>query len=126
MATPEGHERGKQQGRHFLIPAGLLIGLGVGLITGHAGPGILLGLGSGMLASTFVGFPATSPDIAVPCCDRRGRWPMAVIGIFLILFGIGIVWAPLSIWMYVWPYGIGAFFILLGLSFLMRMWRKTE
>lgn len=38
----------------YFIPAGLLIGLGVGMALGHPGPGLFIGLGLGLLVSTFL------------------------------------------------------------------------
>ena len=125
MATPEENEQRKRHGRHFLIPAGVLIGLGVGLITGYAGPGVLIGLGFGLLASAFIA-PSGIPDDHHPgCCGGGSRWGRGIIGVFLLLLGIGIILAPVNIWMYVWPYGIGIFLILIGLSFIPKMLRKT-
>jgi hypothetical protein len=45
---------GDEHGKHFLIPAGSLIGLGAGLIAGYPGPGILIGIGLGFLAQGFL------------------------------------------------------------------------
>jgi hypothetical protein len=125
MATPEGNEHQRRHGRHFLIPAGVLIGLGVGLITGYAGPGVLIGLGLGLLASVFIAPTGIIEDHHPGCCGGGSRWGPAIIGLFLILFGIGVIWAPANIWTYVWPYGIGIFLILIGLSFIAKMWQKS-
>jgi hypothetical protein len=125
MATPEVNEHQRRHGRHFLIPAGVLIGLGVGLITGYAGPGVLIGLGLGLLASAFIAPTGIPEDRHPGCCGGGSRWGPAIIGLFLILFGIGIIWAPANIWTYVWPYGIGIFLILIGLSFIAKMWQKS-
>jgi len=108
-----------------MIPAGVLIGLGVGLITGYAGPGVLIGLGLGLLASAFITPSGTPQDIHPGCCGGGGRWGSGIIGAFMILIGIGIIWAPVNVWTYVWPYGIGILLILIGLSFIAKMWRKS-
>jgi hypothetical protein len=125
MAIPEENEHRKRHGRHFLIPAGVLIGLGVGLITGYAGPGVLIGLGLGLVASAFIE-PSGLPEDSHPgCCGGRSRWGPAIVGLFLMLLGIGIIWAPANVWVYIWPYGVGIFLILVGLSFIAKMWRKS-
>jgi hypothetical protein len=108
-----------------MIPAGVLIGLGVGLITGYAGPGVLIGLGLGLLASAFIAPSKTLPDEQRPGGGDSSRWIPGIIGLFLILIGIGIIWAPVNVWTYIWPYGIGIILILIGLSFIARMWRKS-
>ncbi|MGN9866687.1 hypothetical protein [Bacillus swezeyi] len=38
----------------YFIPAGLLIGLGIGMLFNQPGPGLLIGLGTGMLLSAVV------------------------------------------------------------------------
>jgi hypothetical protein len=125
METPEENELRRHHGRHFLIPAGILIGLGVGLITGYAGPGVLIGLGLGLLASAFIAPSGISEDRHTGCCGGGGRWVPGIIGAFMVLIGIGVLWAPENIWLYVWPYGVGIFLILIGLSFVAKMWRKS-
>jgi len=44
------------------------------------------------------------------------RWIMVLIGIFIILIGIGLIYAPLAIW----PYVIAGFLVLLGIWFIVR------
>jgi hypothetical protein len=125
MATPENDDPRRRHGNHYLIPAGVLIGLGVGLITGYAGPGVLIGLGLGLLASAFIA-PSGMPDDRHPgCCGGDTRWGPAIIGLFLIFLGLGIIWAPANVWSYIWPYGVGIFLVLIGLSFIAKMWRKS-
>jgi hypothetical protein len=125
MTTPEEDGHPRRHGGHFMIPAGVLIGLGIGLITGYAGPGVLIGLGLGLLASVFIAPSRTSPDEPRPCCGDGSRWMPGIIGVFMILIGIGIIWAPANVWTYIWPYGVGIFLILIGLSFIAKMWRKS-
>jgi hypothetical protein len=122
MSTVEEQERRRRHGRHFLIPAGILIGLGVGLITGYPGPGILIGLGLGFLAQGFLRpVESLAPDQATPCCGHGDRWISVMIGLFLIIIGIGIIWIPAHIW----PYVIGIFLILLGIMFAAKSWQKS-
>ena len=54
MTANEEQGPRRRHGRHALIPAGLLIGLGAGLITGYPWSGALIGLGLGFLAQGFL------------------------------------------------------------------------
>jgi hypothetical protein len=118
MTTEDEKEyRPRRRGRFFLIPAGVLIGLGVGLLAGYPGSGVLIGLGLGFLGSGLMN-PArrATGDTAAPVQARRPRWISVFLGIILIVMGIGIVWAPLDRW----PYIIATLLILLGIWFLAR------
>ncbi|MGB7788067.1 hypothetical protein [Methanoregula sp.] len=109
--------RNRKHGRYFLIPAGVLIGLGVGLLAGYPGPGVLIGLGLGFLGSAFMKLSGyETGDTALPVQARRPRWTFALIGIFLIVIGIGISWAPVNRW----PLLIAIFLILFGIWFIVR------
>jgi hypothetical protein len=126
MATEEQTERRRRHGRGrtgFFIPAGLFIGLGIGLIFGNPGAGVLIGLGAGFLASALGGYyreavmegPAEEESPwQVTASASRGI--MVLIGIFVILIGIGLIYAPLA----VWPYIIAGFLVLLGIWFIVR------
>lgn len=106
-----------RRGRHAFIPAGVLIGLGVGLLTGYAGSGVLIGLGLGFLATALV--PPESPAGSGTSClmSLAGKnMILILVGIFLIIIGVGIVIAPPQIW----TYAIPAFLILLGVWFVFR------
>ncbi|HUH79095.1 MAG TPA: hypothetical protein VLY83_04285 [Methanoregula sp.] len=127
MAGTEEEEHRRRHGRYFFIPAGVLIGLGVGIIVGYAAAGILIGLGLGFLASGIIrpaaaGVPEDSP---AACCRHGSRWTSVLIGAFLVIVGAALVWAPVNFWNYIWPYGIGVLLILIGLSFIAKMaWRS--
>ena len=124
MANPEEKEYRHRHGRQFFIPAGVLIGLGVGLIAGYAAAGILIGLGLGFLASGIFRLPSEPAGSPAPCCRGGGRWMSVVIGLFFVLIGAALVWAPANFWIYIWPYGVGVLLILTGLSFIAKMaWR---
>jgi hypothetical protein len=80
MPSIKGQEQRRPRGKHFFIPAGVLIGLGAGLIAGYPGPGVIIGLGLGLLAQAFfkpVEGPAT--DSAAPCCGLNNRWISVVM-----------------------------------------------
>jgi hypothetical protein len=112
----------RRHGRHAFIPAGILIGLGVGILLNYPGPGVLIGLGLGFLASSFVHQEDAGPGEAAPaCCGLKGRnWITLLVGIFMILVGVGLVWTPLPLW----PYLVAAFFILLGIGFIVQGFGK--
>jgi len=111
------------ENRHkgFIIPAGILIGLGMGLLVDHAGAGFLVGLGFGLLGSELL------PLVMKP---RQGEYLVPgntnmtplLIGSFLILAGISIVWAPAVIW----TYAIPGLLILAGIGFLVRGFAKAS
>jgi hypothetical protein len=110
---PETHHHG----RAAFIPAGVLIGLGVGLLTGYAGSGVLIGLGLGFLATALM--PPEWPDSTGASCplELAGKnMILLLVGIFLIIVGVGIVLAPPAFW----TYAIPVFLILLGLWFVFR------
>jgi hypothetical protein len=124
MSTIDDQEHRRRHGRHFLIPAGALIGLGAGLIAGYPVPGILIGIGFGFLAQGFLKpVEGTVPESAAPCCWGHGTpWISLIFGLFMILIGIGIIWAPVNFW----PYGIGIILILLGIMIAAKNWRKAS
>jgi hypothetical protein len=103
----------------FIVPAGILIGLGAGLLVDHAGAGFLVGLGLGLLGSELVPLAGRS---------REGEYPLAaganvtliLIGAVLVLAGISIVWAPAAIWIYAIP----GLMILAGIGVLVRGFAK--
>jgi hypothetical protein len=105
----------------FIVPAGILIGLGAGLLVDHGGAGFLVGLGAGLLGSELLPFVRKS---------REGEYPLPgganvtllLIGAVLVLAGISIVWAPTAIW----TYAIPGLLILAGIVFLVRGVAKTS
>ena len=97
----------------FIIPAGILIGLGAGLLIDHVGSGFLIGLGLGFVGSELL--PRVRKTHAGACPHQGGvNATMLLIGAFLTCIGISIIWAPAVIW----PYAVAGFFILIGISFL--------
>jgi hypothetical protein len=105
----------------FVVPAGILIGLGAGLLADHAGAGFLVGLGLGLLGSELLPFARKS---------REGEYSqpgsanvtLLLIGTVLVLAGISIVWAPAAIW----TYAIPGLLILAGIGVLVRGFLKTS
>lgn len=122
MTPEEEKEHHHNDQRRFLIPAGLFIGLGIGLLFNYPGAGLLIGMGFGFIASTFPKPSGISAgDAAVPGMHREPRWIMAFLGVFFILLGISIVWAPPNFW----PYLGAGFLILLGIWFFLRSFGKA-
>ena len=123
MTTDEEKEyyhRHHQRG--LLVPAGLLIGLGVGLLAGYPGPGLMIGLGFGFIASAFLksaGRPAG--DAAAAGMHQGSRWMPGLLGIFFIILGFSMVWAPENFW----PYIGAGFLILIGIWFIARSFGKA-
>ncbi|HNX17934.1 MAG TPA: hypothetical protein PKM50_06370 [Methanoregula sp.] len=122
MAAGKGNKRSdnaeyRGHGRHMLIPAGIFLGLGIGLLAGYPSAGILIGLGFGFAGAMLVK-PAPEPAGDAGTCktDTRPRSFLALIGTFLILIGIGIIFAP----QYLWPWIVSIFLIMLGGWFLYR------
>lgn len=115
--TGEGQgEYNNHQGHYgFLIPAGVLIGLGVGLLVDQVGSGILIGLGLGFLATGLI--PLVKKSHEGEALQPKGTsMTLLLLGAFMIFLGIGIVWSPISLW----PYAIAGFLILMGIWFLVR------
>ena len=124
MSTVEEQGHRRRHGRHFLIPAGALIGLGAGLIAGYPWPGIIIGIGLGFIAQGFLKpVGGTEPDSTSTHCYGHGEpWISLMIGLFLIIIGIGIIWAPVKIW----PYIIGIMLIILGIMFAAKSLCKAS
>jgi hypothetical protein len=97
---------------YFLVIASLLIGLGAGLLTGYAGSGVFIGLGLGILGSTFM-HRVEHVDGVVVVQPRKSNWGLVLLGLVFIVFGMGIVLA-------LWPYIIAFLFIVLGIWVLVH------
>ncbi len=99
----------------FIVPAGILIGLGAGLLVDHMGSGFLIGLGLGLIGSELLHHAGKYREEE---CTQPGGANVTtlLIGTFLVFIGIGIVLAPAAIW----PYAIAGFLILSGVWLLVR------
>jgi hypothetical protein len=103
----------------FIVPAGILIGLGLGLLVDQLGSGFLIGLGLGLIGSELL--PLVRKSREGECTQPKGTNVTALlIGSFLSFIGIGIVLVPAAIW----PYAIAGFLILTGIWFLVRGFYK--
>jgi hypothetical protein len=122
MTTEEGKEYRTRHQRGLLVPAGLLIGLGIGLLTGYPAPGLMIGLGLGFIGSAFLKpVEHTAGDAAAPGMHHGSRWMPALLGLFFIILGVSVVWAPQNFW----PYIGAGFLILLGIWFIARSFGKA-
>jgi hypothetical protein len=122
MTTEEGKEYHPRNQRGLLIPAGLLIGLGIGLLAGYAASGLMIGLGLGFIGSALLK-PREHPaaDAAAPGWRHGSRWMPVLLGIFFIILGVSMVWAPQNFW----PYIGAGFLILVGIWFIARSFGKA-
>ncbi len=121
MTTEEKEFPARRQ-RGLLVPAGLLIGLGIGLITGYPAPGLMIGLGFGFIGSAFLKpVEHAAGDATAPGMHHGSRLMPALLGVFFIILGISIVWAPQNFW----PYIGAGFLILLGIWFIARSFGRA-
>ena len=112
-------EPGEHRQYGFIIPACILIGIGVGLLVDRFGSGFLIGLGFGFVGSELL--PLVKKSLEGECHQTGGATVTTLlIGAFLIFIGIGFVLAPAAIW----PYAIAGFLILSGVWFLVRGFYK--
>lgn len=107
-----------------MIPAGILIGLGIGLLAGYPASGVLIGLGLGLIAAGIAPCRGDTTEAGAGCTPSRMGKNMIlfIIGIVMILLGVGIVYAPVNIWTYIIP----LFLILLGVWFVIRALTRME
>ena len=97
-----------QTRRYGFIPAGALIGLGIGILLGNPVSGVLTGLGLGFFASAIISH----------AFQRRG-WPFS-----------GLIFIVIGIWFFLYPYSPGYLAaivaIVLGLLFLVRGFARKK
>jgi len=105
----------------FIVPAGILIGLGAGLLADYAVAGFLIGLGLGLLGSELLPLARKSREGEVPLAGGVNV-TLLLIGAVLVLAGTSIVWAPAAVWIYAIP----GLMILAGIGVLVRGFAKTS
>ena len=117
LAEPGEHH--KECG--FIIPAGILIGLGIGILTDLVFTCFLIGLGLGFVGEGL--FPLIRKP-AQGVCTQKGsaNTTLLLIGAFLILVSLSIVFAPAAIW----PYAFAGLFILAGIWVLFQGFSKSS
>ena len=99
----------------FIVPPGILIGLGVGLLVDYLLSGFFIGLGLGLICSELFRLVERSRETESTQLAGANVTTL-LIGTFLVFIGFGIVLAPAAIW----PYAIAGFLILTGIWFLVR------
>jgi F0F1-type ATP synthase membrane subunit c/vacuolar-type H+-ATPase subunit K len=81
----------------FIVPAGILIGLGVGLLVDYLLSGFFVGLGLGLICSELFRLVEKSRE-AESTQTGSVNVTTLLIGTFLVFIGFGIVLAPAAIW----------------------------
>ncbi len=124
MTLEDGKESEHRHRNRFLIPAGLFIGLGVGMLLNYPGPGLLIGMGLGFIGSTLM-TPAAYTAVEAAAHERDPgsghRLIMALLGLFFVVLGFSIIWTPPNFW----PYFGAGFLIILGIWFIARSMGKA-
>jgi hypothetical protein len=123
MTSEEEKEYGAHHQRGLLVPAGLLIGLGIGLLAGYPAQGLMIGLGLGFIGSAFLKPKERSAGgEATPYhMHHESRLLPALLGAFFIILGVSMVWAPENFW----PYIGAGFVILLGIWLIARSFGRA-
>ena len=82
---------------------------------------MLIGLGLGFIGSAFLKPVEHAGDATAPGMHHGSRLMPALLGVFFIILGISIVWAPQNFW----PYIGAGFLILLGIWFIARSFGRA-
>jgi hypothetical protein len=114
-------EPGHHKNHGFFIPAGILIGIGAGMLFDHAGAGFVIGLGLGLLSAGLFPLVRKSRDGETSSL-KEADMTLLLIGAFIAFTGVCIVLAPVAFW----PYAFAGFLILVGISFLVRGFISTS
>jgi hypothetical protein len=125
--TAERESRHRHQPGMVLIPAGALIGLGIGLLTGHTGAGVLIGLGAGFIGAALLkAFSAGNMEESEAGGQVAGSvfssLIMVCVGLFLVLLGLGITF-PFQMF---WPIIGGVVLIMLGIWLVYRNFYRSR
>ena len=83
---------GNGEGRHGaweLFVASMFIGLGLGMLFDQAGPGIILGMGIGFIASALVGRIERRYVLTIP--RSVSSVTLVVLGILFVVGGLGLL-----------------------------------
>ncbi len=112
---------GEHRNAGFIVWAGILIGLGAGLVADQLGAGFLIGLGLGLVGSELFSHFGRSLGNEFPQ-QKQINVTTTLIGAFLTYIGVSIIWAPVAIW----PYAVAGFLVLIGVSFLIRGFIKRS
>lgn len=112
---------GEQRARHngfYVIPAGGLIGLGIGIILGYQLTGFLAGLGLGYMVFTAgSGTRMMYQDDSGTHTRYNGSYLVRmIIGLYIIASAFAIIWVPRS----EWPNILAIFLVLAGVWFVIH------
>lgn len=109
-------EPSEDRNAKFIIPAFILMGLGVGVLVDQLGSGFLIGLGLGLIGSELLPLiRKSSAGEYRPLGEANAT--TFLIGSFLILTGCSFVWLPAAA---IWPFAVAGLLILAGVWFLSR------
>ncbi len=95
----------------------MFIGLGIGMVFGHSGAGVLIGMGVGFILSTILGGGNDNGVKHLEFKPSIGSLVMSFIGLFFILLGLktlGVLEFPEISSNILW----GVILLLLGLAFI--------
>jgi hypothetical protein len=107
----------------FLVPAGILIGLGVGMILGYQISGLIIGFGTGFLLSIARRQDQSSfqdSSEAAPKTNVAHR-VLVILALYSIISGFAIIWVPRSQWRDI----AAGFLILAGIWFVTRGYYRS-
>jgi len=108
----------RRHGGVFLVPAGALIGLSLGILAGYMVTGLLIGLGAGFIAVIMdrPGRELKALGEGYPPPAGAADIVLFFTGIYIVLSGIAITIVP----NFLWPEIAAGFFLLLGAWFVAR------
>jgi len=111
-------EQRVRHGGFYVIPAGGLIGLGIGIILGYQLTGFLAGLGLGYLVfiAGSVKHAGYTDQSGTPVRHDGSYLVRMVIGLYIIASGFAIIWVPRS----EWPDILAIFLVLAGVWFIVH------
>jgi putative effector of murein hydrolase LrgA (UPF0299 family) len=85
----KGHELGG-----LLFVACMFVGIDIGLLFGHPGPGTLIGMGIGFLVMAFFSHKEVKIKEVVTIPRSAGGISILSIGIAFLIVGIGLIFFP--------------------------------
>ncbi|HTY15180.1 MAG TPA: hypothetical protein VMC42_05685 [Methanoregulaceae archaeon] len=114
MISPEE----RRHGGFFLVPAGALIGFGLGILAGYMWTGLLIGLGCGFLVFVTDRPRRTNAlsDPGSPSGPEVADVLLLLTGVYIILSGVAIIVVPAR----QWPDIAAGFFLIFGIWFSVR------
>ena len=96
----------------LLLLGFIFVGLGVGLATGQAGAGLLIGAGAGVLLRGF----AKAEPAQIATSLNIAAYILALLGLYIIFLGVALLF---NISSFNYPYGAAAPMLIVGLILLL-------